>query len=139
MLRPSYNTIITGAQGSPAWTALISSLKSINRRCYRVAIRGRTPQGHRGELVAGRNPALSHLVSRTGLGLAKALSPHAEALFILQLFHLVAPVMSHKGKNSAAKGKKPAKSGAESKGEDVLQAVVRGMAGLMQMMAQVRG
>lgn len=35
--------------------------------------------------------------------------------------------MSHKGKNSAgsAKGKKPAKSGAESKGEDVLQAVVR--------------
>ncbi|KAH0529771.1 hypothetical protein TsFJ059_004479 [Trichoderma semiorbis] len=34
--------------------------------------------------------------------------------------------MSHKGKNSAgsAKGKKPAKSGAESKGEDVLQAVV---------------
>lgn len=34
--------------------------------------------------------------------------------------------MSHKGKNSAgsAKGKRPAKSGAESKGEDVLQAVV---------------
>ncbi|PTB44681.1 hypothetical protein M441DRAFT_66417 [Trichoderma asperellum CBS 433.97] len=34
--------------------------------------------------------------------------------------------MSHKGKNSAssAKGKKPAKSNAESKGEDVLQAVV---------------
>ncbi|EFY99621.1 eIF4-gamma/eIF5/eIF2-epsilon [Metarhizium robertsii ARSEF 23] len=32
--------------------------------------------------------------------------------------------MSHKGKNSAAKGKKPAKSGAESKGEDVLQAVI---------------
>lgn len=34
--------------------------------------------------------------------------------------------MSHKGKNSASsgKGKKPAKSGAESKGEDVLQAVV---------------
>jgi translation initiation factor eIF-2B subunit epsilon len=35
--------------------------------------------------------------------------------------------MSHKGKNSAssAKGKKPAKSNAESKTEDVLQAVVR--------------
>jgi translation initiation factor eIF-2B subunit epsilon len=35
--------------------------------------------------------------------------------------------MSHKGKNSAssAKGKKPSKAGAESKGEDVLQAVVR--------------
>ncbi|OTA02274.1 hypothetical protein A9Z42_0026160 [Trichoderma parareesei] len=34
--------------------------------------------------------------------------------------------MSHKGKNSAssAKGKKPSKAGAESKGEDVLQAVV---------------
>ncbi|KAM3556668.1 hypothetical protein MY1884_004947 [Beauveria asiatica] len=34
--------------------------------------------------------------------------------------------MSHKGKNSASsgKGKKPAKSGAESKGEDVLQAVI---------------
>ncbi|TWU78152.1 hypothetical protein ED733_007547 [Metarhizium rileyi] len=32
--------------------------------------------------------------------------------------------MSHKGKNSAAKGKKPARSGAESKGEDVLQAVI---------------
>ncbi|KAK5995728.1 putative translation initiation factor eIF-2B subunit epsilon [Cladobotryum mycophilum] len=34
--------------------------------------------------------------------------------------------MSHKGKNSAssAKGKKPAKSGAESKSEDVLQAVI---------------
>ncbi|ATY63809.1 eIF4-gamma eIF5 eIF2-epsilon [Cordyceps militaris] len=34
--------------------------------------------------------------------------------------------MSHKGKNSAssAKGKKPAKSGAETKGEDVLQAVI---------------
>jgi translation initiation factor eIF-2B subunit epsilon len=34
--------------------------------------------------------------------------------------------MSHKGKNSAtsAKGKKPAKAGAESKSEDVLQAVV---------------
>lgn len=31
--------------------------------------------------------------------------------------------MSHKGKN-AAKGKKPAKGGAESKAEDVLQAVV---------------
>lgn len=35
--------------------------------------------------------------------------------------------MSHKGKNSAnsAKGKKPAKSGAEGKGDDALQAVVR--------------
>lgn len=34
--------------------------------------------------------------------------------------------MSHKGKNSAgsSKGKKPTKSGAESKSEDVLQAVV---------------
>jgi translation initiation factor eIF-2B subunit epsilon len=34
--------------------------------------------------------------------------------------------MSHKGKNSAssAKGKKPAKGGAESKTEEVLQAVV---------------
>ncbi|KAK2593729.1 translation initiation factor eIF-2B epsilon subunit, GEF [Conoideocrella luteorostrata] len=32
--------------------------------------------------------------------------------------------MSHKGKNSAGKGKKPAKAGAESKSEDVLQAVV---------------
>ncbi|EQK97883.1 hypothetical protein OCS_06404 [Ophiocordyceps sinensis CO18] len=34
--------------------------------------------------------------------------------------------MSHKGKNSArsSKAKKPAKSGAESKSEDVLQAVV---------------
>ncbi|OAQ98378.1 hypothetical protein LLEC1_01493, partial [Akanthomyces lecanii] len=34
--------------------------------------------------------------------------------------------MSHKGKNSASsgKGKRPAKSGAESKGEDVLQAVI---------------
>lgn len=38
--------------------------------------------------------------------------------------------MSHKGKNSAisGKGKKP-KSGGESKSEDVLQAVVGGMAG----------
>ncbi|KAG6185638.1 hypothetical protein E4U27_000432 [Claviceps purpurea] len=32
--------------------------------------------------------------------------------------------MSHKGKNSAGKGKKPAKAGVESKGEDVLQAVI---------------
>ncbi|KAG6011891.1 hypothetical protein E4U43_008046 [Claviceps pusilla] len=32
--------------------------------------------------------------------------------------------MSHKSKNSAGKGKKPAKAGAESKGEDVLQAVI---------------
>lgn len=64
--------------------ARISSLKSINRRCYRVAIRGRTPKATEVGKVAGRNPALSHLVSRTGLGLAKALSPHAQALFILQ-------------------------------------------------------
>lgn len=35
--------------------------------------------------------------------------------------------MSHKGKSgsSSAKGKKPAKSGPESKSEDSLQAVVR--------------
>ncbi|KAG5918591.1 hypothetical protein E4U42_006798 [Claviceps africana] len=32
--------------------------------------------------------------------------------------------MSQKSKNSAGKGKKPAKAGAESKGEDVLQAVI---------------
>ncbi|PNY25199.1 translation initiation factor eIF-2B subunit epsilon, partial [Tolypocladium capitatum] len=41
-------------------------------------------------------------------------------------FHLALDTMSHKGANSSssAKGKKPAKSGAESKTEDVLQAVV---------------
>lgn len=33
--------------------------------------------------------------------------------------------MSQKGKNSAGKGKKPAKAATESKGEHVLQAVVR--------------
>ncbi|QUC17161.1 uncharacterized protein UV8b_01402 [Ustilaginoidea virens] len=36
----------------------------------------------------------------------------------------LANAMSHKGKNSAAKGKKPAQAGVESKSEDVLQAVV---------------
>lgn len=91
-----------------------------------------TPRSARWE-SCGPQPCLVES-PRFQSGLLKDLPAHAPCSYSTypttpSLSSVSFATMSHKGKNSAAKGKKPAKSGAEGKGEDVLQAVVCDMAG----------